>query len=95
MKLCCLKMVENANTDDLAIKYDYRTISHGINFTDSKDKKASYMAIVYCPWCGVKLPQSISTIFCALISEFSARDANMILDVMEKNLAGGLPLPIG
>lgn len=73
MTNCCSTMIYNIGLSDSLVSYDpesrdYSFIMRGYN-------EGAYTIIYYCPWCGVKLPDSLGDEWCKIVKEKFGYDA--------------------
>jgi hypothetical protein len=55
-KHCCKKMEKNIGENKIHLYYSQKIREYGINILDGG---TSIQCIYYCPWCGIKLPESL------------------------------------
>lgn len=56
MEHCCKNMESHLQSGELEFKFNPKFREYGIVITDGGQ---SIQTIVYCPWCGSKLPSSL------------------------------------
>lgn len=55
---CCHEMTSHIEAAELHLSYDYRFREYGIYYR-SESGGASIQKLLYCPWCGSQLPDSL------------------------------------
>ena len=55
-KHCCEEMKVHLDNGEAAINYIAKFREYGIKYLDGG---TSFQQILYCPWCGTKLPESL------------------------------------
>ena len=53
---CCLQMESAVNDPDVPVDYVSKLREYGLRILDGG---SSYLVIMFCPWCGHKLPDSL------------------------------------
>jgi hypothetical protein len=65
-KHCCKVMNYHVHSKNLI---DYEPESRDYLFTLRNHSDGNYQSVIYCPWCGKKLPKSLNKEWCAIIKE--------------------------
>ncbi|MDP5210232.1 hypothetical protein [Microbulbifer sp. 2205BS26-8] len=66
MKQCCCKDMLSALNSDVGVIYIPKFREYGISILDGG---SSFLKIVFCPWCGTKLPLSLRDKWFDLLEE--------------------------
>ena len=60
MEHCCPQMDQSINSDETSVVYVPKFREYGIRILDGG---TSFQILIFCPWCGKKLPESLRDIW--------------------------------